>query len=109
MSNLRYPLRPASTTATASIRTPRYAVPSQPVGDPVPRPNNPQPSPPQRDPTEPVHAPTRREPELPAINPHEPGLPDTRIEGGYYEVEEMFEEMCVGDPPRASSVQCWLI
>lgn len=85
---------------------PLQMLPTQPVGDPVPRPNTPQPTP-QRDPSDPVQAPHPREPELPAIDPHEPGLPDTRI-GSLYD-EELYEEWCIGDPPHASRAQCWLI
>ena len=85
---------------------PLQAIPTQPVGDPVPRPSTPQPTP-QRDPSDPVQAPHPREPELPAIDPHEPGLPDTRI-GNLYD-EDLYEELCIGDPPHSSSAQCWLI
>lgn len=84
---------------------PLQAIPTQPVGDPVPRPSTPQPSP-QRDPSDPVQAPHPREPELPAIEPREPGLPDTRI-GNLYD-EDLYEALSIGDPP-SSTVHCWLI
>lgn len=87
-------------------RAPRQAIPTQPVGDPVPRPSTPQPSP-QRDPSNPVQAPHPREPELPAIDPHEPGLPDTRI-GNLYD-DELYEKLSIGDPPHSSSMHSWLI
>lgn len=78
---------------------PLLALPTQPVGDPVPRPSTPQPTP-QREPEDPVRAPHPREPELPAIDPHEPGLPDTRI--------GRFDGSSVGDPPSSSRRQ-WLV
>jgi hypothetical protein len=96
---------PVSSAIVFRHRTPLQAIPTQPVGDPVPNPGTPQPTP-QRDPSEPVQAPHPREPELPAIDPHEPGLPDTRI-GSLYD-EQLYEELCVGDPPPSSSVPCWL-
>ena len=78
---------------------PLLAMPTQPVGDPVPRPSTPQPTP-QREPEDPVQAPHPREPELPAIDPHEPGLPDTRI--------GLYDGPSIGDPPRSSRTQ-WLV
>jgi hypothetical protein len=100
---VRGPFMPSPLGGQIAFRpvVPLQALPTQPVGDPVPRPSTPEPSP-QRDPSEPVQAPHPREPELPAIEPHEPGLPDTRI-------EDLYEEMCIGDPPPSSRVQCWLV
>jgi hypothetical protein len=83
---------------------PLLAVPTQPVGDPVPRPGTPQPTP-HREPEDPVQAPHPREPELPAIDPHEPGLPDTRI--GRYEPPD-YDDPAIGDPPRSTRTS-WLV